>query len=99
MWVKSKFVLWQPRYNNLSAKEKGKKLYVSEKLIVWTHTVPVNHKKLSSNTIFRLYTSEKFYMVKFLYFSRRPNKGKEMFWNILIDHHVGDIRNKNITVT
>ena len=38
-------------------------------------------------------------MVKFSYFSRTPNKGKEMFWNILIDHHVGDIRNKNITVT
>ena len=50
--------------------KKGKKLYVSETLIVWSHTVPVNHKKFSSNTIFRLYTSEKFYMVKFSYFSR-----------------------------
>ena len=38
-------------------------------------------------------------MVKLNYFSGRPNKVKERFWNILIEHYVGDIGNKNITVT
>ena len=99
MWVKSKFVLWKPRYNHLFAEKKGKKLYVSETLIFWKHTVPVNLKKFSSNTISRLYTWGKFYMVKLNYFSGRPNKVKERFWNILIEHYVGDIGNKNITVT
>ena len=55
-----------------------------EALIFWKDTVTVNPNKFSSNTIFRFYTWGKFYMVKFDYFSRRPNKVEERFWNIFI---------------
>ena len=48
------------------------------------------------NTIFRWYTFGKSYTVKFNYFSVRPNKVKESFKLILIDHYAGDIGNKNI---
>ena len=38
-------------------------------------------------------------MVKYNYFSGRPNKAKERFEICLIDHYVGDIGNKNIPGT
>ena len=48
----------------------------------WKHAVTVSLKKPFSNTLFRWYTFGKFYLVKFSYFSGRPNKMKERFWNI-----------------
>ena len=42
----------------------NKKIHVSEVLIFWKHTVTVNLKKFYSHTIFRLYTSGKFFIVK-----------------------------------
>ena len=58
-------------------------LHVFEVLIFfWKLTVTVNPNKFSSNTIFRWYTFGKFYIVKFNYFSERPNTVKERFWNI-----------------
>ena len=47
----------------------------------WKGTVTVSLRKLSSNAIFRWYTFRKFYIVKFIYFSERPNTVKERFWN------------------
>ena len=49
---------------------------------VWKHTATISLKKFSSNTIFSWYNFGRFYIVKFNYFSGRPNKVKEMFWNI-----------------
>ena len=48
------------------------------KMYCWTF----NLKKFSLNTIFRWYTFGTFCIVKFNYFSGRPNKVKEKFWNI-----------------
>ena len=42
----------------------------------WRCTVIVNLKKISRNTIFSSYIFGIFYIVKFKYFSRRPNKMK-----------------------
>ena len=79
--VKSKFVLWQlPYYNWL--KKNDKKIHLFEVLVFWKRTVIVDLKKFSSNTIFRWYTFREFYIVKFSYFSERPNKVKERLWNI-----------------
>ena len=75
MWVKSKFVLCQPRYYNLLT-EKYKEIHVLEVLSFERRTLAVNLKKFSRNTIFRWYIFGKFYFVKFNYFSRRPNKVK-----------------------
>ena len=44
-------------------------------------------------------TCGKFYMVKFNYFSGRPNKVKQRFEIFLIDHYAGYIGNKNISGT
>ena len=58
-------------------------LHVFEVLIfLWKRTVTVNLKKVSSNTIFRWYTFGEFYIVKFNYFSERPNTVNKRFWNI-----------------
>ena len=39
MWVKSKFVLWQPRYYILLTEKKDMKVHVLEILIFWKCTV------------------------------------------------------------
>ena len=52
MWVKSKFVLCQPRYYNLLT-EKYKEIHVLEVLSFERRTLAVNLKKFSRNTIFR----------------------------------------------
>ena len=52
MWVKSKFVLCQPRYYNLLT-EKYKEIHVFEVLSFERRTLAVNLKKFSRNTIFR----------------------------------------------
>ena len=50
--------------------------------LFWKRTATVNLKKFSSITIFRWYTFGKFHIIKFNYFSGRPDKVKEIFWNI-----------------
>ena len=52
MWVKSKFVLCQPRYYKLLT-EKYKEIHVFEVLSLERRTPAVNLKKFSRNTIFR----------------------------------------------
>ena len=93
MWMKSKFVLWQPRCYDLLTGEKG---YVHSCFwsthFFWKRTVKVNLNKFSSNTIFRWYTLRKFHIIKFNYLSGGA-RGFEIF---LIDHFAGDIGNKNI---
>ena len=65
MWVKSKFVLWQPRYYNLLTEKKHKKIH------------DFDLKKFSSNNIFRWYTFGKFYIVKFNYFKVEDLIGRQ----------------------
>ena len=48
----------------------------------WKRTDTLNLMKISSKTIFTWYTFGKFYIAKFSYFSGRPNKVKEILWNI-----------------
>ena len=53
-----------------------KKIHVFEVRTFWRRTVTVNLKKFSRNTIFSWYIFCEFYIVKFNYFSSRPNKMK-----------------------
>ena len=63
-------------------KNRIRKLTFLKYSFFWKCIGTVNLKKFSSNTIFTWYTFGKFYIVKFNYFSGRPNKVQEMFWNI-----------------
>ena len=63
-------------------KKEIRKLTLLKYSFSWNRTVTVNLMKLSSNNNFRWYNFGKFYIVKFNYFSGKPNKVKEMFWNI-----------------
>ena len=62
-----------------------------------SRTATVNLKKFSSNTIFRLYTWGKFYMVKFDLVENliKWKRGFEIF---LIDQYACGIGNKNTAV-
>ena len=80
MWKKNESVLWQPHYYNLLTEKKKKSRFWSTHFF-WKRAVAVSLKKLSSNAIFRWYTFRKFYIVKLIYFSERPNTVKERFWN------------------
>ena len=82
MWVKSKFVLWQPRYYNLLTVKNNKKLTFLKYFFFWELAGTVSLKKIFSNTILRSCAFGKFYIARFNYFSGRPNKVKERFWNI-----------------
>ena len=83
MWVKSKFVLWQSRYYNLlTAKNKKKITFLKYSFFFFKLASTVSLKKFSSNTILRSCTFGEFYIVKFNYFSGRPNEVKERFWYI-----------------
>ena len=84
MWVKSKFVLWQPCYYNLLTEKKKKNSRLWSTHFFWKcrFFFTATLKNFSSNTIFRWYTFGKFYIVKLNYFSGRPNKGRERFWNL-----------------
>ena len=82
MYVKGKFVLWQPGYYDLLTKIKAKKIQVFEVLIILKRTVTVSHKKFSWNTIIRLCTFGKFYIVKLNYFSEW-NVSKH-FWLVTV---------------
>ena len=84
IWVKSKFVLWQPRYYNWLTEKRKKTNHVFGVLILLKTHYYRQFMELSSNTIFGCHTFGKvyFYNVKFNNFSGRPCKVKEMFWNI-----------------
>ena len=76
MFVKSKFVLWQPRYYNLMTEKGIRKftLFNSREynvVLIFLKTPSLDDILLG-----------KFYIVKFNYFSGRPNKMEERFWNI-----------------
>ena len=83
MWLKGKFVLWQSRYCKLLTGKTIRKFTFLNYSFFWKRTAIVNLKKFSSNTVFRLYTFREFYIVKFIYFSGKPNKVKQVlkyFW-------------------
>ena len=83
IWLKSKFVLWQSRYCKLLTGKIIRKFTFLNYLFFWKRIAIVNLKKFSSNTVFRLYTFREFYLVKFSYFSGKPNKVKQVlkyFW-------------------
>ena len=72
--------MWVKRYNNLFAQKKNQESsHFGNTNFLKAYCYTVNLEKFSSNTIFRLYTLATFYIVKFNYFSERPNKGKRKF--------------------
>ena len=76
-WLKSKFIFWQPRYNNLLTEKKiARKFTFLKHSFFWKHIITVNLKNL------QIYVWGKFYMAKFSYLSGRFNKVKERFWNV-----------------
>ena len=86
------------RYNNLFAQKKNQESSnFGNTHFLKEYCYTANLEKFSSNTIFRWYTLATFYIVKFNYFSERPNKGKRKFLKyFLIDQYAGDNGNKNI---
>ena len=96
LWVKSKFVLWQPRYYNLLTKTIIRRFTFLKCLFSWKLTGIFNLKKSSSSTIFRWCTFGKLYIAKFNYCSGRPKRLKRGFEIFLIDHYAGDIGDENI---
>ena len=81
MWVKSKFVLWQSRYNLLTENRVRKFTFLKHSLF-WKRAVTFNFDKFFSDTIFWWYACGKFYMVRFNYFSGRTSKVEKSFWKI-----------------
>ena len=68
MWVKSKFVLFQPRYYNLFTE---KKIHVFEVLFLLK-----TFRYCQSQEILFKYIFGKLYIFKFIYFGGRPHKVK-----------------------
>ena len=84
LWVKSKFVLWQPRYYNLLTEEKNKRINVLEVLIF-------SKKPSLDDTLLGNFTfSISIILVEDLI------RWKKTFEIFLIDHYASDIENKNI---
>ena len=96
MWLKIKFVLWQPRYCKLLTRKIKRKFTFLNYSFFWKRTAIVNLKKFSSNTVFRLYNFGEFYLVKFSYFSGKPNKVETGIKIFLIDTYATNIGNNNI---
>ena len=82
--MKSKFVLWQPRYYNLLTEEKNKRINVLEVLIF-------SKKPSLDDTLLGNFTfSISIILVEDLI------RWKKTFEIFLIDHYASDIENKNI---
>ena len=96
MWLKRKFVLWQSRYCKLLTGKIIRKFTFLHYSFFWKRTAIVNLKKFSSNTVFRLYTFRELYIVKFSYFSGKPNKVETGIKIFLIDTYAANIGNNNI---
>ena len=96
MWLKIKFVLWQPRYCKLLTRKIKRKFTFLNYSFFWKRTAIVNLKKFSSNTVFRLYNFGEFYLVKFSYFSGKPNKVETGIKIFLIDTYAANIGNNDI---
>ena len=81
----------QPRYYNLLAEKKCKKIDVFEVMLFWRRTITVNLKKWASNAILHDFAlSDSIILVEDLI---RWNKDFEI---ILIDNYAGDIWIQNI---
>ena len=95
--MKSKFVLWQPRYYNLFTVKNNKKIHVFEVLIFFENLqlLSVSRNPLQTpsldHALFRNFTlPNSIILVEDLI---RWKRGFEMF---VIDHYDDDIGNKNI---
>ena len=94
--MKSKFVLWQPRYYNLLTVKNNKKIHVFEVLIFlktywYCQSQGILFKHYLDHALLRNFTwSNSIILVEDLI---RWKRGFEIF---LIDHYADDIGNKNI---
>ena len=97
MWLKNKSVLWQPRYYKLLTEKKDNKIHVFwsthffEKVLLLS--IPRNYLQTPSLGYILLETftlSTSIILVKDLI------RWKRSFKIFLIDHHAGDVGNKNI---
>ena len=92
MWLKSQLVLWQPRYK-LLAEKKDKKIH-----IFWSTNFLKNVLLLSRNYLQMPFLDYillgNFTLAESIILVKDLKRGFEIF---LIDHHAGDIGNKNIT--
>ena len=82
MWTKCKFALCQASYYKLLTEKCIRKFICLKYSLFSRRTRYVSLMKFSWNTIFKWYIFGIFYIVKFNYFSWRPNKVKYRFWNI-----------------
>ena len=80
MWVESKFVLWQPPYYDWLKKMIRKFTFLKYSLFKNVLLLSISRNSLQTSSLDD--TFGKFYIVKFNYFSERPSKVKERFWNI-----------------
>ena len=97
MWLKNKFVLWQPRYYELLAEKKNKKNhgfwstdFLENVLLLSIPRKYLQTPSLGYMLLGKLTLSKSIILVKDLI------RWKRSFEILLIDHHAGDIGNKNI---
>ena len=90
MWVKSKFVLWQPRYYNLLTVKNNKKLTFLKYFFFWELAGTVQTPFLDHALLGNFTLPDSIILVEDLI---RWKRGFEIF---LIDYYADDIGNKNI---
>ena len=97
-WLKCKFVLWQSRYYKLLTKKRDKKIHVFWSIHffenVLLHSIPRNYLQIAS---FDYKLLGNFTWSKSIILVKNLIRWKRDFEIFLIDHHAGDIGNKNIT--
>ena len=97
MWVKSKFVLRQPRYYNLLTEKMIRESTALKYSFFRKRIITVTVKKLLSNTIFRWYILKYFQLLaNSVILVKDWIKLKRGFEKFLIDPCAADFGNKNI---
>ena len=95
MWVKSKFVLWQPLYFDLLTAKNNKKLTFWSTFF-WELAGTVSLKKFFSNTILRSCAFGNFTLPDSIILVKDLIRWKTGFEIFLTDYYADDIGNKNI---
>ena len=97
MWLKNKFVLWQPRYYKLLTEKKDKEVQVFWSTdffgILLLLSIPINYLQTPFLGYIHLGS---FTLSKSVILMNDLIRWKRGFEILLIDHHAGDIGNKNI---
>ena len=98
IWVKSKFVLWQPRYYNWLTEKRIKQIMFLEYSFFWKRTTTDNSWNSLPTPSLDAILLEKytFTMSNSIILVEDLVKWKRCFEIFLIDHCAGDIGNKNI---